>query len=114
MKVLLEGKTVQEALEATNTCATLTVQAIGTAKFNLTDHFDLVIYCYAVRFDIVTNGTVDLNISKVRQVVNSSKLLPEAQRSRILNMRCRNFVDCILQPCNVSVNQLGVIVPSLQ
>ena len=106
--------TEEEALKAAGTCATLIVQAIGTANFKLTDHFDILLYCYAVRFGIVTNGTVDLNISKARQVINSSKILSEAQRSMILNMRCRNFVDCILQPCNVTVNQLGDIVPSLQ
>ena len=108
--VVLEGVTEEEANNVTFPCATLLERADPTANFNLSDHFDIVLYCYAVHVGIVTNGTVELNITRFNHVVNNATIITEAQRSMLLDPHCTNFVDCFLQRCNVTINQLGVII----
>ena len=110
LRVALGGVTQQEAVNVTSTCTTLIARANRTANFNLSDNFDIVLYCYAVHVGIVTNGTLELNIDQFKHKVINSKIITEAQRSTLLDPRCTNFVDCFLQRCNVTINQLGVII----
>ena len=107
--VVLDGATLQEALKVTVPCAKLIAQAIGTANFTPSDHFDIILYCYAVDVGIVTNGTLEFNIAQFNHVVSNSKNITEVQRSMLLDQRCTNFY-CFLQTCNVTINQLGVII----
>ena len=110
LRVVLEAVTEQEALNIRVPCATLIARAIGAANFTLNGNFDIVLYCYAVHVGIVTNGTLELNITRFNHVVSNSKNITEAQRSMLLDPHCTNFVDCFLQRCNVTINQLGVII----
>ena len=109
LRVVLEGVTVQEALKITHSCATLIARANLAANFTPSDSFDIVLYCHAAHVGIVTNGTLELNINKFNHVVNNTKIITEAERSMLLDLRCTNF-DCFLQPCNVAINQLKVIL----
>ena len=110
LEVVVEERTQEETVNVTTIpCARLIERAIGTAKFNPDDHLDLILYCYAVHVGIVTNGTLELNITQFNDMVKKSKIITEVQRSMLLGQRCTNFVDCFLQPCNVTINQLGVI-----
>ena len=112
--LVLEGGTPLEAKQGVGQCVNLTTGIIGTVDFNLSDHHDILLYCYAVRVDLVTNGTLDLDFNRFNQAVNCSVALEEAERSMLKNLTCTDFMDCFLQPCNVTVNQLGRLVPSLR
>ena len=84
LRVVLDGATLQEALNVTVPCAKLLAGVNGTANFTVSDHFDIVLYCYAVDSGIVTNGTLELNFTRFNHVVNNSKNITEAQRSILL------------------------------
>ena len=110
-----EGLTIFELDQVTDECTRLVENVLGTRDFTLAEHNDIFLYCHGVFSGLVArNGTLIINPEELDAVVNRSAILTPEEKVLIGNFPCTNFITCITQPCNVTINQLGLLVPSLQ
>ena len=114
--VVRDGVSFQTKIRVLIQCKKLIGQTIGTDDFHFPEHYDIIVYCYAVHFGIVNNGTVeDVNFGTLNQKINGYQKLTTDQRSMLLDRQaspcCTNLINCFLQPCNITINQLGRLVP---
>ena len=113
--VFREGLTILELIQVTGECTRLVENVLGTRDFRLAEHNDIFLYCHGVFSGLVArNGTVRINPAELDAVVNRSAILTPEEKVLIGNFPCTNFITCITQPCDVAINQLGLLVPCLR